>query len=654
MDFQIKEIILWPKNTSFKPRRVEFNIGQVNVITGASRTGKSAIIPIIDYCLGSERCTIPVNTIRNTCSWFGVIVQTPLGQKLFARREPGQQKSTSDMFVAEGVSLVIPEKIDTKNSNTDSVKRILDELAGLTALDFDAEGLGYGFKGRPSFRDLGAFIFQPQNIVANPDVLFYKADTYEHREKLKTIFPYVLNAITPELMAKQHELVQLSRELRRKQNELSSVRQVSERWLAEIQARVSEAKELGLIKETVPTTATQDQLINLLSKVVQMSNETAKVTTETISEAIAELTTLQQEEDTISLELSGFRRRMAEMSALKQSASQYQEALQIQRDRLQVSEWLKGLHDPNHDCPLCGNSLNSTKEPLDLLFNSLQEIEKTAGEFSTIPAAFDREFERIRAGARELAEKLEGVKLRRRTLERSSEEAKQRQYDSLGVSRFIGNIEQAIQTYKSIGQDSDLENEVRELQERVNDLSKEISAAQIQNKTRRALSIVCSNAQKLLPNLDLERPNDPLSLSIEDLTIKVTGIDRDDYLWEIGSGSNWLSYHIAVSLGLQQFFLSLKHSPVPSFLVYDQPSQVYFPKKLAKPTEDTQLDPELLDEDIEAVQKIFKVFTSAVENSKGRLQVIILDHAADNVWGEIRGVHLVQEWRGDEKLVPLT
>ena len=33
-----------------------------------------------------------------------------------------------------------------------------------------------------------AFTFPPQNIVANPDVLFFKADTFEHREKLKSIF----------------------------------------------------------------------------------------------------------------------------------------------------------------------------------------------------------------------------------------------------------------------------------------------------------------------------------------------------------------------------------------------------------------------------------------------------------------------------------
>jgi hypothetical protein len=57
---------------------------------------------------------------------------------------------------------------------------------------------------------------------------------------------------------------------------------------------------------------------------------------------------------------------------------------------------------------------------------------------------------------------------------------------------------------------------------------------------------------------------------------------RDDFLWEIGSGSNWVSYHVAVTLGLQEYFLRLKDCPVPNFLIYDQPSQVYFPRRLAE------------------------------------------------------------------------
>jgi hypothetical protein len=135
-------------------------------------------------------------------------------------------------------------------------------------------------------------------------------------------------------------------------------------------------------------------------------------------------------------------------------------------------------------------------------------------------------------------------------------------------------------------------------------------------------------------------------------TVTSRHADREDYLSEIGSGSNWLSYHIAMMLALQQFFLTLKHSPVPSFLVMDQPSQVYFPKKLVVREGEDLVEPRLRDEDIVAVHKAFEVMGDVVGAAKGRLQVIVLDHAPREVWGDIPNVLAFEEWREGVKLVP--
>jgi hypothetical protein len=199
MYFQILKVILWPR-TDTPPRIVEFEKGVVNVISGASKTGKSAVIPIIDYCLGADKCAIPVGVIRENCSWFGVLVETLEGQKLLARREPGNLQKTGDMFVIEGPVVDVPDRVEGKTTNADVVKNMLNRLAGLTGLEFEPGGEGT-YNSRPSFRDMMAFNFQPQNIVANPDVMFFKADTTEHREKLKTIFPYILGAVTSALRA---------------------------------------------------------------------------------------------------------------------------------------------------------------------------------------------------------------------------------------------------------------------------------------------------------------------------------------------------------------------------------------------------------------------------------------------------------------------
>src|SRR5690349_23147345 len=117
MQLQLTSLVLWPRNVNLEPRVVSFAANKLNVITGASKTGKSAVIPIIDYCLGSERCAVPVTTIRDACAWFGVVVATSEGEKLLARREPGTQQSTGDMFLLEGEKVEIPHAIAEKNTN---------------------------------------------------------------------------------------------------------------------------------------------------------------------------------------------------------------------------------------------------------------------------------------------------------------------------------------------------------------------------------------------------------------------------------------------------------------------------------------------------------------------------------------------------------
>ena len=337
---------MWPREPGFKPRRIEFELDKVNIITGASRTGKSAVTPIIDYCLGSHSCSIPVNTIRQACAWFGVLVQTDQGQKLFARREPGSQQITDQMFILEGAKIVVPDEIpETREGTAKQVRRSLDDLAGLTKLDFSSgDNAATSRSGRPSFRDMSAFTFQPQNVVANPDVLFYKADTYDHRQKLRTIFPFVLNAITAGQLAAEHELDGLQRELRRKERELVEAQEVSAKWLAEIRTHVSTARELGLLESEVPAELGKVEMLALLKNIVSRTDHTLKVSSKTLNESVAELRSLEKEESTISRELTTLKRRLGEMRKLKDSVDQYGQALQVQRDRLKVSDWLDAQH----------------------------------------------------------------------------------------------------------------------------------------------------------------------------------------------------------------------------------------------------------------------------------------------------------------------
>jgi len=652
MDFQIKKLILWPKKEQYDFKEIEFKLNQINIITGASRTGKSAIIPIIDYCLGSGSCYIPVKTIRNACSWFGILISSNGKEILLARKEPGLQKSTDDMFLLEGKSVEIPSRV-IKNTTRQNVKRFLDETAKLSFLDIDAD-TNNQFFGRPSFRDLMAFCFQPQNIVANANTLFYKADTTEHRTKLINIFPYILGAVTPEILAKRQQINDLMRELNRKQRDLQKLKDVSEKWKIEIKGWVSLAQEYGIIsRELKIDDLSFDAQVDLLKDLINKNSWDANIDSEKIIAASHEMIELRKEENSVAMELAKSKSRYTEMSQLFDSMDTYRNSLSIQVERLNISKWLRSLSEQNSTCPIC-RTTNVKNSVLEKLYNNLEKLEEEAGYTKTIPAAFEREYENVKKEIGILSERLSAVQKRIKIQSEMKNVSENEKYTLEGISRFLGKVQYASETFDLLGTDSELIDEINRILKELDDLKKQVDENAIEKKIDTAIRIISSNAMKLVPLLDSERPNDPIKIDYKNLTVIVSYDDgRDDYLWEIGSGSNWLAYHIAATLAFQIFFSNMVTSSVPNFIVYDQPSQVYFPQKLAAKEDDKDLDPKLDDEDRIAVEKIFKTMASAISIANKPMQIIVLEHADESVWGKVERVHKVCEWRGEnQKLIP--
>ena len=87
MKLHVKELILWSAEPAFAPVTITFVPNKVNVITGWSETGKSSIVSIVDYCLGSSRCAIPVGPIRDSVAWYGLRIETSIGVMRVARRK---------------------------------------------------------------------------------------------------------------------------------------------------------------------------------------------------------------------------------------------------------------------------------------------------------------------------------------------------------------------------------------------------------------------------------------------------------------------------------------------------------------------------------------------------------------------------------------
>lgn len=207
-----------------------------------------------------------------------------------------------------------------------------------------------GFSSRPSYRDFMAFLFQPQNIVANADVMFYKADTMEHRQRLINIFPYALGAVTPEILAARQELERVKKQRDRLQRELDAIKEVSENWKQEISSWLMQAKEMGLI-DGIDKATTFEEQVDLLSQVVERSATDSLMHSTNIRDLSAELVFLRKEEQSLSSKLFALQTRYTEMLQLKDSLGDYEGSLKIQLQRLEISTWLKELATTTGTCP---------------------------------------------------------------------------------------------------------------------------------------------------------------------------------------------------------------------------------------------------------------------------------------------------------------
>jgi hypothetical protein len=242
------------------------------------------------------------------------------------------------------------------------------------------------------------------------------------------------------------------------------------------------------------------------------------------------------------------------MTRLQSAVTDYTGALKKQRDRLHLSRWLRDLAATSQAaCPVCGGGFDQSNAELDALCDALANVEANARQLEPVPAAFDKELVQVRAQVRRFTDSLKGVRARKQATEARSRRIQDEHWRNAAVDRFLGRMEQALLVLKAPDGDPALAAEVAELKNRLDQLRAGMSDVAARERQKAALARVSATMARLLPGLDSERPNDPAELNVDDLTIRVTGgSGRPDFLWEIGSGANWLSYHVAAMVGLHE------------------------------------------------------------------------------------------------------
>lgn len=654
MKFQIEKIVIWPRKTTFPPRELKFHLGKVNVITGASRTGKTAIIPIIDYCLGSSTCSIPIEIIRDNASWYGIVVCTDSEKFLIARKVPDGNKVSYEFYVQRGQIISIPSIFD-KNQNLEGVKQLLDSVAHVPYINRDEEG--GPFNERLSFRDLTHIIFQSQDIVANQNILFYKTHETEHREKLRNWFPFILGAESAVIINAKHELRALELELKRRLREYEKAKALSTEWLQSLLGQLHVAKEYGLYKGELSDSVDSNILLSIAKEILANKPERPQTTTQTIETSLDEVQKLENRETELANAIAQTKRRMEEIKKLNDSLAGYQASNRKRVERLALADWFRENAAPANICPVCGAEDHpQAHHEIEKICAALSQYESASPQTAEIPAAIERELELLRKDLKEFISQKADLQQRFDLVRSRNCAAEAYQQRTKDMFLFLGQLTSTVELVERLSGDSGLSDQIERLEERIGSLKKIISSSRCDALLGRALNEIGIKTLARLQTLDVDDSYKTVAprFSLKELGIEVQGKDG---LWhllgEVGSASNWVSFHLAFTCALQEFFCEQMNPPssVPSFIVYDQPSQVYFPQ-IKKANEAKGDDPVLKDEDVAAVKSMFQTLVDSVNSAHGQWQAIVLDHAGKDVYGDIGEVVEVDEWRNGKKLIP--
>jgi len=175
MTMQILDIVVF--NHHGQQRVLSLKTGAVNIITGASKTGKSALVDVVDYCFGAGECRVPEGPIRRSVSWFGLRLQLDSGQAFIARRCPDARSvSSEDCFVEIGDRVGVPDAgVLRQTTNTKGLGALLTGWSGIHD-NIHEPVLGQTRSAlSANVRHVLALCFQPQDEIIRRQQLFHGA-----------------------------------------------------------------------------------------------------------------------------------------------------------------------------------------------------------------------------------------------------------------------------------------------------------------------------------------------------------------------------------------------------------------------------------------------------------------------------------------------
>lgn len=640
MKFQILNILIYGVNK--KVRTIELKPNAVNIITGQSKTGKSALIHIVDYCLGRRECNVPAGIIRKHVEWYAVKLQTSSGEVFIARRNPVSGKDSSeDIYIERGTSLGFPEASSLiKIANLVTLESILNQILGIGEYSCEPKA---GQTRKTGTADIGKalfYCFQEQSEIDDQKFLFHRQGEPFIPQSIKDYLPYFLGAITNETIQNKTELRKLNRRQRQVESRIAERNRLKGQNFERAFALLNEAKSVDLI-------AAGRQL-----------NASWKVVRELIESALAMGIDYDLEEPNVDIlnDLldrqqqirDSYRVAASELKALKDlkgSSNGFGSEMGEQKARLESINIFGHNNDPSA-CPLCSSALSITVPSAEVIRVSLTKIDSQLEAVTNDTPHLDEMITKAEDHLEEIKKQLDEVKFSVASLQATDVHISELRDLNSKRSMIKGRLSLYLENIPSSDtDDTDDKLMSSELAKKIRALEAVLDDEKQAGRLESILSLISNQITLLARKLDIEHSESPMRLDLKKLTIVADHPDDGPIpMPKMGSGETWVGLHLVTHLALHNWFLK-KKCPVPQFLFLDQPSQAYFPPDtLAETVREQTL---ATNPDRQAVIRMFQLI---VEESKG-FQVILVEHAdIQEDWFQ----SLVREkwWDGCTKLIP--
>lgn len=619
MKSYIKDIVIFNKNG--EKRVVPLEQG-VNIITGESKTGKSALVEIIDYCLCSTRCTIPKGKITEFAYLYSLVMAIGDNTYVIARynwNDGGKMHFIKEKEDFELEKLELSYFMEKSQLLCKYVKDEIEYALGLliTNMAKDAEQQGK----KASLRNMVSYLFQHQNLMASKFALFYRFSDFYKRKDVIDQFPVFAGMISQEYYSDLIQLNTLKDQLKQKYKK----QKANEKSTAYIKERLSTLllDYFALLEQDFDENISVQKMLKIASDLPEFDDTQlygeSKIT-ERYSELNDELEDLRNKEREILLKIH-------DIDSASGTGSSFVHMLKDLKQQTSVA----GIETDQYTCPLCGHECQEITENDSKLIEATEWLDSELRITEKYTADFSEDVRKLREEHSKIDEKIKDVWKQIKTIEQKFISTKELASKKEKVNYAKARIELYIEMSRS-GIFEDVDKDIEKLKEKISILEEKIRGFDVNKKMIKAEAFLSDNMNHLSQTLDFEEEYRPINLNfgLTDGSFDIYQHQKNNeivHLYEMGSGANWVSCHIALFLSFLHYFAGQENSPMLLTMFFDQPSQVYFPQGDDKNDVITQAD-------LKAVNKMYTTIfdeMKLIEKETGILpQIIIVDHVDGN------------------------